>query len=114
MGNNLTPYSIAIGDENICFLTPHFIIIKTEKIDDDDELLKTNKDNVDPFNYRVSICGKYFFKKLRIYKIHSNYDWFCYIQMETINVVLYFLNKLDLVGYLESSDYDKFNWIKKY
>ena len=31
--------------------------------------------------------------------------------METINEVLYFLNKIDLVGCLESNDYDKFNWI---
>ena len=28
MGNNLTPYSIAIGEENIYFLTPHFNFIK--------------------------------------------------------------------------------------
>ena len=35
------------------------------------------------------------------------------MQMETLNHVLYFLNKLDLVGHLESSDYDKFKWIKK-
>ena len=28
MGNNLTPYSIAIGWENICFLTPYFRYIK--------------------------------------------------------------------------------------
>ena len=33
--------------------------------------------------------------------------------METIHDVLYFLSKLDLVGYSESSDYDKYNWIKK-
>ena len=30
--------------------------------------------------------------------------------MDAINDVLFFLNKLDLFGYLESSDYDKFNW----
>ena len=28
MGNNLTPYSIAKGDENIYFLTPHFKFFK--------------------------------------------------------------------------------------
>ena len=33
--------------------------------------------------------------------------------MKTINEVLHFLNKLDLVGYLEDSDYEKFNCIKK-
>ena len=33
--------------------------------------------------------------------------------METINDVINFLNKLDFAGYLESSDYEKFNCIKK-
>ena len=33
-GNNLTPYSIAIGEENIYFLTPYFKFIKRENIDD--------------------------------------------------------------------------------
>ena len=73
MGSNLTPYSIAIGEENIYFLTARFKFIKREKIDDN-ELLKTNKGHVDPFNYHVPNCGKYSFKKLRIHKIHSNYD----------------------------------------
>ena len=45
MGNNLNLYSIAIGEENIYFLTPHFKFFKREKIDDN-ELLKTLKDNV--------------------------------------------------------------------
>ena len=73
MGVNLTPCSIAVGHENIYFLTAQFKYIKREKIIDN-ELLKTNKSSVDPFDYHVSNCGKYSFKKLRIYKIHSNYD----------------------------------------
>ena len=28
MGNSLTPYSIAIEEENIYFLTPHFIFVE--------------------------------------------------------------------------------------
>ena len=55
MGNNLTPYSIAVGDENIYFLTPQFKFIKREKIIDN-ELLKTNKSSIDPFEYLVSNC----------------------------------------------------------
>ena len=73
MGYNRTPYSIAIGEENIYFLTPHFKFIKREKIDDN-ELLKTNKGNVDPFNYHGSNCGKNSFRKLRKYSILSFYD----------------------------------------
>ena len=62
MGNNLTPYSIAIGWENIYYLTPYFKFIKKENIDVDDI------DNL--FDYKnISNC-----QKLRTYKIHSNYD----------------------------------------
>ena len=63
MRNNLTPFNIAIGEENIYFLTPQFIFIKREKNND---LLETNKSSVDPFDYHVSNCGKYLYKKLRI------------------------------------------------
>ena len=73
MGINLTPYSIAIGEENIYFLTPHFKFIKRDRIDDSN-LLSTNGNSVDPFYYPVSNCRKDSFKKLRIHKIHSNYD----------------------------------------
>ena len=65
MGINLTPYSIAVGHENIYFLTPHFNYIKREKTIDN-ELLKTNENSVDPFDYHISKFGKKSFKKLRI------------------------------------------------
>ena len=73
LGNNLTPYSIALGDENTYFLTPHFIFFRRDKIGYD-ELLKTNENSVDPYDYHLSNCGKDSFKKLRLYKFHSNYD----------------------------------------
>ena len=38
LGNNLIPYSIAVGDENIYFLTSHFEFIRRDKIDYDDLL----------------------------------------------------------------------------
>ena len=62
MGNNLVPYSIAIGWENIYYLTPYLKFIKKENIDVDD---------IDKlFDYQdISNC-----QKLRVYKIHSNYD----------------------------------------
>ena len=53
MGNSLTPYSIALGEEYICFLTPNFKFIEREKINDN-ELFKTNKSSVDRFEYHVS------------------------------------------------------------
>ena len=62
MGNNLTPSSIAIGWENIYYLTPYFKYIKKENIDVDDidELFD---------DCNISNC-----QKLRIYKIHSIMD----------------------------------------
>ena len=64
MGNNLTPYSIAIGSENIYYLTPYFKFIKKENIDVDD--------NDKLFDIDYHIISNY--QKLRTYKIQSNYD----------------------------------------
>ena len=36
MGNNLTPYSIEIGWENLYYLTPYFKFTKNENIDEND------------------------------------------------------------------------------
>ena len=62
MGNNLSPYSIGIGWENIYYLTPYFKFTKKENIDEND---------IDKlFDYKnISNC-----RKLQVYKIHSNYD----------------------------------------
>ena len=60
MGNNLTPYSIAIGSENIYYLTPYFRFIKKENIDVDD---------IDKlFDIDYGIISKY--QKLSTYKIY--------------------------------------------
>ena len=62
MGNNLTPYSIAIGEQNIYSLTPHFKFIKKEKINDN-ELLKTTASSANPFDYHLEKHGLDCFKK---------------------------------------------------
>ena len=62
MGNNLTPYSIAIGWENIYYLSPYFKFTKKENIDENDI------DKLFDFQ-NILIC-----RKLRVYKIHSHYD----------------------------------------
>ena len=64
MGNNLIPYSIAIGWENIYFLTPYFRVIKKENIDVDniDKLFDIDYDDIT--NH----------EKIEINKIHSNYE----------------------------------------
>ena len=60
MGNNLTPYSLAIGYENIYYLTPYFRYNKKENIDDIDKLFDDS--NISDY------------QKLKTYKIYSNYD----------------------------------------
>ena len=65
MGNNVTPYSIAIGWKNVYYLTLFFRFIKKENIDVDDidKLFDIDYHNIS--NYQ----------KLRTYKIYSNYDY---------------------------------------
>ena len=66
MGNNLSPYSIATGEENYYLLTPNFSFIKKDKID-----------------YNTLLNGIYvpesdlkeFFKEIELYKIHSIYNY---------------------------------------
>ena len=60
----LTPYTIAIGEENTYLLNPHFQFIKNDKINDC-ELLNTKESSVDPFDYHVSNRGKKTLEKLR-------------------------------------------------
>ena len=64
MGNSLTPYSIAIGWENIYYLTPYFRIIKKENIDVDDI------DELFDFDYDDITSPE----KIEKNKIHSNND----------------------------------------
>ena len=64
MGKNLTPYSIAIGWENIYYLTPYFRFIKKKNIDVDDI------DKLFDIDYHIISI----YQKLRTYKIYSNYD----------------------------------------
>ena len=69
MGNKLSPYSIAIGCENIYYLTPYFRYIKKKTIDIDD--------NGKLFEIDYDTISKY--QKLRAYKIYSNHDYFLII-----------------------------------
>ena len=65
MGNNLSPYSIATGEENYYLLAPNFKFIKKDKTD-----------------YNTILDGicvpdsdlKESFEEIELCKIHSNYD----------------------------------------
>ena len=64
MGNNLTPYSFAVGMENYYLLTPNFSFIKKDKIDYETMLNKIYVSESDlPF------------QNLELTKIHSNYNY---------------------------------------
>ena len=66
MGNNLTPYSFATGEENYYLLAPNFSFIKKDKID-----------------YNTILDGicvpdsdlKKSFEEIELTKIHSNYNY---------------------------------------
>ena len=65
MGKNITPYSVATGEENYYLLTPNFIFIIKDKIDYD-----TILDGI----YVPDSDLKESFEGLEFCKIHSNYD----------------------------------------
>ena len=64
MCKNLTPCSIAIGWENIYYLTPYFRFVQRKNIDIDDidKLFDIDHDNIMKHD------------KIELNKIHSNYD----------------------------------------
>ena len=65
MGNNLSPCSIATGEENYYWLAPNFNFIKKDKIDYD-----TILDGI----YVPDSDLKDSFEESELYKIHSNHD----------------------------------------
>ena len=65
MGRNLSPYSIATGEENYYLLTPNFSFIKKDKIDYNTIL---NGIYVPESDLKESL------KEIELCKIHSNYD----------------------------------------
>ena len=66
MGNNLSPYSVATGEENYYLLAPNFSFIKKDKIDYD-----TLLDGI----YVPDSDLKESFEKMELNKIHSNYNY---------------------------------------
>ena len=70
MGNNLIPYSIAIGDEYIYFLTPHFKFITKEMINNA-EILNTNEKKLILMIYMFHDVEKTR-SKMGLLKVHAN------------------------------------------
>ena len=72
MGNNFTPYSIAIGEKNISFWTPHSKFIKKKGLIMINYWMQTKKVLINMI-IMFQNCKKHLFKTLRIYKIHSSF-----------------------------------------
>ena len=71
-GDKMIPYSIAIGEESVYFLSPDRKCTKRAKIKDD-ELLKANGNSIDPFDYHVEKHGPDRFENLLEFTcIHSS------------------------------------------
>ena len=66
MGNNLSPYSVATGEENYYLLTPNFKIIKKDRIDYD-----TMFDGI----YVPDSDLKESFEQIELCKTHSNHNY---------------------------------------
>ena len=63
MGDNLTPYSVATGEENYYLLAPNFSFIKKDKNDYDTIMKRIYVPDSDLLSEKLELC-----------KIHSNYD----------------------------------------
>ena len=72
MGNNMIPYTFAIGEKNTYFISTHYKFIENNKIDEG-TLLNTTNNNLDPFDYHLEKYGQNSFKTLDKARIHSFY-----------------------------------------
>ena len=63
MGNNLIPYTFAIGENYTYFISTHYKFIENDKIDEG-TLLNPSSDSLDPYGYHLSKNGPDCFKKL--------------------------------------------------
>ena len=63
MGNNMTPYTFAVGEKFTYFVSTHYKFIENGKIQEG-MLLNSSNDSLDPYNYHLSKNGLDCFKKL--------------------------------------------------
>ena len=73
MGNNMIPYTFAIGEKHTYFISTHYKFIGNDKIVEEGTFLNTTSGNLDPFDYHLQKCGENSFKTLEHTQIHSFY-----------------------------------------
>ena len=71
MGNNMVPYTFAIGEKYTYFIPTLYKFIENDKIEER-TLLNATNDCSDPFDYHLEKCGIESFKVLE----HSQYHTF--------------------------------------
>ena len=75
IGNNMIPYTFAVGEKYTYFLSSHYKFIENDKIEEG-TFLNPTKNSLDPYDYHVEKCGKDAFKKLEHIQIHTCWPGF--------------------------------------
>ena len=70
IGNNMIPYTFAVGEKYTYFLYYRYKFIENDKIEESTLLNATNT-SLDPYDYHLEKCGIDFFKILERSLIHS-------------------------------------------
>ena len=72
IGNNVIPYTFAIGEKCTYFISKHYKFIENYKIEEG-TLLNATNNSLDPFDYHLEKCGVDSFKTLEKSQIHTFY-----------------------------------------
>ena len=75
MGNNMIPYTLAVGEKYTYFLSSHYKFIENDRIEQG-TLLNATNNSLNPYDYHVEKCGKNAFKKLEHTQIHTFWPGF--------------------------------------
>ena len=70
MVSNITPYTFAIVDKYIYFISTRYNYIENDEVEEG-TLLNATNDSLDPFDYHLEKCGIHSFKKLESSLTHT-------------------------------------------
>ena len=72
MGNNMVPYTFAVGEKYTYFLSSRYKFIQNDRIEDG-TLLNATNNNLDPYVYHLEKCDIDAFKKLENELVHTSW-----------------------------------------
>ena len=70
IGNNMIPYTFAVGENYPFFLSSHYKFIENDRIEQR-TLLDATNNSLNPYDYHVEKCGEKAFKKLEHTQTHT-------------------------------------------